>query len=41
MALSIFKNEIRVALQKYHRELIDILQKYPNGQFHGLGILNH
>jgi len=31
MALSIFKNEIRIALQKYHRELIDILQKYPNG----------
>ena len=31
MALEIQKNEIRVALHKYHTQIIDLLKKYPNG----------
>ena len=31
MTTSIFKNEIRLALINYHKEIIDLLQKYPSG----------
>ena len=31
MATNIFKNEIRLALLNYHKEIIDLLQKYPSG----------
>ena len=31
MTTNIFKNEIRLALVNYHKEIIDLLQKYPSG----------
>ena len=31
MTTSIFKNEIRLALINYHKEIIDLLQKFPSG----------
>ena len=31
MTSNIYKNEIRVALIKYHQEIINLLQKYPEG----------
>ena len=31
MTTNIFKNEIRLALLNYHKEIIDLLQKYPSG----------
>ena len=30
MTTNIFKNEIRLALTNYHKEIIDLLQKYPS-----------
>ena len=31
MTTSIFKNENRLALINYHKEIIDLLQKFPSG----------
>ena len=31
MSTHVFKNEIRLALVNYHKEIIDLLQKYPSG----------